>query len=812
MSIKNQILGLALFSFISMAGADEYNGTVINQSTLEPVKGVIVSLGYSQLRTRTDNEGKFSLNTEVSVLRRLKKSSSFKLFWNNRSGIVEFLNISDIKKIAIFDLKGSSVFKADITSKCTKIKVPILARGIYLLRLSGRNGTLHSFKMNTVGSAALFTINSNINSIKKTSVPEQPKLLFRHDDYFPADIIVNDSLMNLVVKMKKDPRSVVFDQQKVHSFNFTLTTEDSIYMERYARDENYIPAQLSYNDQSIGKVGLRYKGSTYSLPNCFDTNGNRYDKPECQKISFKVKFNEYIDTLRLYDMKALNLHAMSADGSKMRDMIGYQFFRDMGIYSPRTSYVQIYINGQLQGLYVAVEAIDGRFTKSRWPEFGDGNLYKEAWPKISDPDYYKDQLETNEDPEDSADVSAMVNLFNAIDSSTPATFSKNVGSFIDFKYLAKYLAVDRAIKNWDGFTGWYSDEGWTGNHNYFFYEEENEGGKIWLIPWDLDNTFWRNDPYIDDADIPNWNEKPQSCEPMDAFGGNSHIIPSNCDKFTSLVADNYWNDFVSAGDELLTKVFIPDVIYSKIDKYSELIDSIILKDPRVNYNVWENEVSTLKKNLKALHLQFYNYIHQIPEIIDTSDYSTPFEGEGYLLVDRVNNFEFVPDGDEFPFGYVFYSDGSTGKLVHTTENPIWGTADLLYSFSFSKLEDETSYSEWMKFIVQSKISNIERCKEIRVNLSSDQQRNLWVSLRSSVDEQYGWSIYVNKQQKLYSLKIDEISYPTWVSTGDPQLLQSVLKSFSGLGFSPSGLFDSQGELVNNPDTGYIRVDNIKFVF
>jgi hypothetical protein len=62
----------------------------------------------------------------------------------------------------------------------------------------------------------------------------------------------------------------------------------------------------------------------------------------------------------------------------MREMFAYKLFRDMGIYTCRTVFVKVYINNVYRGLFTAVENIDGRFTKSRWPEYGDGNMYKRA--------------------------------------------------------------------------------------------------------------------------------------------------------------------------------------------------------------------------------------------------------------------------------------------------------------------------------------------------------------------------------------------------------------------------------------------------
>ncbi len=815
MKIKRCLISLIFFCCSVSTGAQKYQGVVYGLESSEPLKGVLVSLGHSRIRTWTDNEGRFVLDSsETSITKTSSRIELIRVYWDHRSAIINLFNASFINKVNIYDLNGRSVFQSDLNPGSGSIKVPFMARGIYLLRFRGVNGTYYNFKVNTSMPSAFLTLNNDISFQKRTSASQPVKLLFRHDDYFPLDYEVDDPQKNIVVTMKDDPRSLLFNSNQVYTFDFIISTEDSLLMEKEVIKEIYRPAQLSFDGQNLGIVGLRYKGSDYSLNNCFDTaTGERYDKQGCSKISLKIKFNKFQDKLRLYEMKELNLHSMANDGSKMHDMLAYRMFRDMGIFSPRTSYAKVSINGVLQGVFVAVEAVDGRFTKSRWPEAGDGNLYKEVWPIKNSLNYYFQNLKTNNDDMDSTRVSKMVDFYNAVNTSTSETFTEKVSPFIDFNYWIRYLAVDRAIKNWDGITGWYIGENYLLNHNFFIYEEEKADGKVWIIPWDLDNTFQRSDPFIDDAGVPNWNEKAQSCEPVPVFAATSWVISSSCDRFTSLIAENYWSEFVKTGNELLKKVYKPDDLIKRVDNYASLIDTLIEKDPHVNYHVWKNEVNILKGNIRSLHNRFFEYVNQIKDNIDTSDYSTPFSGNGRLVIDRTNNFEFTPEGTMYKHKYLYYSEGSTAEVVHSIENPIWGTADILLSFIIEPIEDEISYSEWVKTNLKAvSKTDIRDCKEIRVHLSSDRQRYLWVSLHSSASENYGWAVYVNDYPKMYRFRMDEISYPTWDEMGDPDKLETVLKEFTGLGFAPSAAFDSEGELPNGPDTGFLRIDNIKFVF
>lgn len=800
--------------------AVKLNGVVVNgEDSRVPVVNALVSVGHSSVKTTTDSEGKFSLEvSELAAGTLINSVGMMRIRFLGNQRLFDFSQAEAVERFSIFRLDGSVVFRADLGAGKRIVRIPAISKGLYLVRFtSGQRQITKTWIMS--GSNSTFECIMPEAIARRSAAVGNVKLLLRHDEYYPLDFETYGTTEGLLIGMRPDPRAYVFDPMQVHSYYFTLSKEDSLKMEREARRENYVRAEMQFNGKSYGTVGFRYKGSFYSLPNCFDLQGNREDKPVCKKISFKVKFNKFVDTTRFYLMKELNLHSMSADDSKMHDMLSYEMFRKMGIYSPRTAYVKVYINNVFQGLFVAVESIDGRFTKSRWPEYGDGNLYKEAWPKTSNINHYLLQLKTNNDYGETPDATGMVSFYNAINSSTQQNFVQNVSPFIDLDYWVNYIVVDRAINNWDGIMAWYgSSTSDASNHNYFLYEEENPGGKCWIIPWDLDNTFWKNDPFIEDADIPNWNEVPESCGPMKVWG-TTNVIPPGCDKLTSLIAATQWNKFVKAGEDFLATWFRSDSLQDKIDKYQQVISDVVEIDPVVEKKTWEAEVESLRKDVVTLCKKFDDYIHGRKEVMDTSDYSVPFVGNGYLVTDRTNNFEFTPVST-VKFAYAYASEGTITKLTHNTENPLWGTADLLFNFEYAKIEDNERYSEWSGMgVLFDEMADLSELKEIRVNMKSDAMRYMRVYLASPVyadsgaDTEYGWTdFYLGTSNKIYVFKMSDISYPSWGNPSNPDILEEVKKSVTGLVFTPSAMFDAAGELSVVPDKGYLAIDNIKFVF
>jgi len=617
------------------ATAREYSGVVVDKTTKNPVAGVLVSVGHTEYYARTDQSGRFTITNSTTAVseRSVSKAEPQTARWNFRGRSLDLNSAPTVTYASIYAINGKRVFNSRIPPSRV-VGLPGLAMGTYMLELRGEQGALYRTQIVLANQAAAsFTLGSASTSPRLTKPTQtlavEERLIFRHDDYYPIDSAMIVSNTNMRVELKPDERSFVFDQSELREYRFTISADSLKYMNTYGYREEFIPAELNVAGTNVGKIGIRYKGSDYTLPRCFgfqngDTTRGTPNKT-CPKISYKLKFTQYNPDKRFYGLKKLNLHAFSADGTKMHEMLSYELFRDMGIHAPRTSYAKVYINNDFIGLFLAVEEIDGRFTKSRWPDYGDGNLYKEVWPRTADTKYYLESLKTNDDPEDNPNVQKMVSYYNAINSSSEQSFEKNLSSYMDFDYFLRYLAVDVAIKNWDGMRSWYWDskKNQGNNHNYFFYEEEPEkpNGKTWIIPWDMDQALTSRDNYFDAGGfggfpgmggggqpLPQWNVATTNCGSPQSVAGNS-FIPPNCDKLTKLMAANFWSRYVQLGDLFLKDLFVSQRLNDKITKHSNLITNTVQQDPNINQSTWTNDVNSLKNYLPNNISSFKNYLH-----------------------------------------------------------------------------------------------------------------------------------------------------------------------------------------------------------
>jgi hypothetical protein len=431
----------------------------------------------------------------------------------------------------------------------------------------------------------------------------------------------------------------VFDENQVQSYYLTFSDEE------YARlmdlstllnpknpyevnEDRYVEAKLKVGDTELPGIGVRFKGS-YSIWGCVDqATHQRLIRVEpyygnidvCQRFSFKLDFDRYDDRFRVDGLKKLNLHAMSADPSKMRERLGYSLFRDMGILAPRVAHARVYINGAYHGLFAAVEQVDGRFTANRFPASGDGNLYKEIWPsrRVSERSIKEEGLRTNQDPSQ-VDVSDYLKFQDAVAGSDQSSFATRMAPFINFDELARYIVVDRAINNFDGIMAFYYGTGWgPWNHNFYWYDVE--GGRFTLIPWDLDKIFWYPEPYFwsgnaahSNGTVPNWNVKTKDCDGHTEYfdlatvkngvrsEGSIQMREIDCDPFLKLLRPQVYDSQLAIAEAFIAGPFSEASVATKLEAWRAQIAEAIANDPLVDSAHWQTWVDNLRADLPKLH-------------------------------------------------------------------------------------------------------------------------------------------------------------------------------------------------------------------
>ncbi len=389
----------------------------------------------------------------------------------------------------------------------------------------------------------------------------------------------------------------VFDPTVVRRFELAVAPADWAAINADPRAEAYVPADLRYGDATLSRIAVRFKGGVGSLGLCFDAQGNRL----CPKLSMKLKFDEYVRGQRFAGLKRLNFHAMMRDPSHMKDRLGYGLFRAAGVPAPRSVHARLVVNGEDLGVFALVEAIDGEFVEDHFRAVdgsGEGNLYKEVWPLHPIAEPYLNALETNED--DGPSVERMIRFAAAIAGADATTLRAVLGAWMDLPTLVSFLAVDRLIDNWDGIVGWYCNQAGTCfNHNYYWYEEVGRD-RVWLVPWDLDNTMQVPSPIRAAYGMPDWDASPSDCALRPIFLG-FYGRPPACDQLIGLMAEVLWPDYQARTAELLAGPAAAAALEAELAAMEALLAPEVATDVLgPGLAAWQRAVDDLRADLPAL--------------------------------------------------------------------------------------------------------------------------------------------------------------------------------------------------------------------
>ena len=398
-----------------------------------------------------------------------------------------------------------------------------------------------------------------------------------------------------VIAEPNDEAAYIFDQRELRTYNIVVADADLARIDASPAAEQLVPAMLELEGRTYGPYSLRYKGGqgSFMYPCTMSSSGS----PKVGKCSMKLDFNDMDPDARFFGLKKLNFHSMNADASMLRDRLGYQLYREMGIAAPRAVHARVLINGELEGLFIAVEQIDSRFSRAHFSDGGAGNVYKEVWPMHDELAPYMEALETNVD--DMPSVQGLLDFKRASDESAAAA-----ERYFDREYMMRYLAVDRVIINDDGvlhfwcneITGQGNNPGEFGNHNYYWYEEAS-APRFWLIPWDLDHSF-DNYPAVH-LDLA-WTETATCACRNHSVAGSDY--PASCDPLVSHFV-SWLPDYEAAVDEFIAGPMRKQHVDALVEMWSDQIRSAVTESAGVRLapdeTAWSSAVEGLIEKIDS---------------------------------------------------------------------------------------------------------------------------------------------------------------------------------------------------------------------
>jgi spore coat protein CotH len=157
-----------------------------------------------------------------------------------------------------------------------------------------------------------------------------------------------------------------FVTDRVVPVRIVMQEDDWDFFKKNARSKPYVRADMWFDGKHIPDIAIRTKGNS-SLN---QVAGGGYIK-----YSLKVDLNFFNSARNLNGIKKLSFSNGFSDPTFIREVLAYELFEQMGIPTPRTSFVDIWINNTHLGLYTMVEPIDKSFISNHFAD-SKGNLYK----------------------------------------------------------------------------------------------------------------------------------------------------------------------------------------------------------------------------------------------------------------------------------------------------------------------------------------------------------------------------------------------------------------------------------------------------
>jgi hypothetical protein len=270
-----------------------------------------------------------------------------------------------------------------------------------------------------------------------------------------------------------DPSKPLFEADAIPTFNITLS--DQSIGDLNAEPKAYVVGGLEVHQKgevtALGSIGVRLKGN-YGSFRTLD-----------EKAAFLLKFDAFTKDQTLYGLEKLALNNMVQDASMIHERLAYTLFLGVGAPAPRSAYARVTVNGQLYGLYAAVEVVDNPLFLGAWFGGDKGALYEGSYGSDLETGLLPTFDQDNGPDVGLTDLQALVDALDAI--TEPESFVAEASKVIDLDSYLKFAATEIFLGHWDGYA-------WTRN-NFFVYRRPDDG-RWAFIPWGTDQTF---DEYLD---------------------------------------------------------------------------------------------------------------------------------------------------------------------------------------------------------------------------------------------------------------------------------------------------------------------------
>jgi spore coat protein CotH len=235
-----------------------------------------------------------------------------------------------------------------------------------------------------------------------------------------------------------------------------------------------VPATLTVDGTTYRDVGVHFRGMSSFMMT-----------PEGSKRSLNLSIDFVHNDQRLMGYRTLNLLNVNGDPTFVRPLLYWEIAKNY-IPTPKTNYVRVVINGEYWGVYVNAQQFNtdlirdffGTTRGARWKvpgsPFGQGGMVYLG----ENPDAYR-RIYDIRSRDDARSWSDLIRLFRVLNETPLESLETALEPLLDIDGALKFLALDVALVNSDGY--------WTRASDYSIYQDER--GRFHVIPHDSNEAF-----------------------------------------------------------------------------------------------------------------------------------------------------------------------------------------------------------------------------------------------------------------------------------------------------------------------------------
>lgn len=242
----------------------------------------------------------------------------------------------------------------------------------------------------------------------------------------------------------------------------------------FYRSDVDVPATMTADGKKYKGVGVHFRG-----------NSSFRMVPEGLKHSFNVSMDFIHEQQNLGGYRTLDLLNAHQDPTFVRSVLYSEVARHY-LPAPKANLIRVVVNGEDWGIYTNQQAFNKDFLRDWFGQTGGARWKVPGSPRgRGGLEYLGDEvssyrtpyeLKSKDDPKAWADL---IRLCKVLNSTRPDRLERELAPLLDIDGALRFLALDNALINNDGY--------WIRASDYSLYEDES--GRFHVIPHDFNETF-----------------------------------------------------------------------------------------------------------------------------------------------------------------------------------------------------------------------------------------------------------------------------------------------------------------------------------